>query len=233
MSRSTNKRPLITQTNSKSPISEAYRTLRTNLQFSMIDQELKTLMVTSAGPGEGKSTTAANLAVTYAQSGQRVLIVDCDLRKPTVHHTFFVSNRWGLSSLIASQCELKDVCHPTDVENLYIIPSGPIPPNPSEMLMSKKMSVLITEMREHFDMIILDTPPALAVTDAQIIATKVDGCLLVVDSGKVKRDVILKAKSNLDHVNARILGVVLNNVDRKKDGAYSYYYYYGNEQKMS
>ena len=226
MPRSINKRPLITYTNPKSPISESYRMLRTNLQFSSIDQELKTLMVTSSAPGEGKSTTVANLAVTCAQAGQTVLVMDADLRKPTMHHIFSLSNRWGMSSLLSGQCEMRDAMHATNIENLMVIPSGPIPPNPAEMLLSKKMAALLDELKESFDLIIIDTPPVIAVTDAQIMATRCDGCMLVVQAGKTKRELIARAKASLEQVNARILGVVLNNVDRKKNGYYNYYYYY-------
>jgi capsular exopolysaccharide synthesis family protein len=226
MSRSTNKRPIITHLNPKSPISEAYRTLRTNLQFSMVDEPLKTLMVTSTGPGEGKSTTVANLAVTYAQAGQQVLVLDCDLRKPTMHHTFFVSNQRGLTNLLSGQCAITDVCHTTQIDNLFVLPSGPIPPNPAEMLLSKKMTALLEQLKPSFDIIIVDTPPAIAVTDAQIVSTRCDGCIIVIEAGKVKKEMALRAKASLEQVNARLLGVVLNNVDRKHSDAYSYYYYY-------
>lgn len=226
MSNSTNKRPIITHQNPKSPISEAYRTLRTNIQFSSIDEELKVIMVTSAGPGEGKSTTLVNLAVAYAQADKKVLVIDADLRKPTMHHTLQISNRWGLTNLLTNQLTISEVLQDTSIPNLSIIGSGPIPPNPSEILASKKMVTVLDELKEQFDIILIDAPPAIAVTDSQIIATRVDGVILVVDSDKVKRDVALKAKQNLDNVRARILGVVLNNVDRKNKDAY-YYYYYG------
>jgi capsular exopolysaccharide synthesis family protein len=226
MSRSTNKRPIITQLNPRSPISEAYRTLRTNIDFSSVDQKLQVIAMTSASPGEGKSTTVVNLAVTYAQSDKRVLIIDADLRKPTVHQNFAISNRWGLTSLLASQASIDEVVKETHIENLYALTSGPIPPNPSELLASQKMTQLLADMRDKFDVIIVDTPPTLAVTDAQIVATKCDGVVLVIDSGRVKREMALKAKANLEHVKARILGVVLNNIDRKNAESY-YYYYYG------
>ncbi|MDD9266228.1 CpsD/CapB family tyrosine-protein kinase [Paenibacillus sp. GCM10023248] len=226
MSNLTNKRPIITHQNPKSPISEAYRTLRTNIQFSSVDGEVKVLMVTSAGPGEGKSTTLTNLAVAYAQADKKVLVIDADLRKPTMHHTFQVSNRSGLTNLLTNQLTILEVVQESLIPNLYIITSGPIPPNPSEILASKKMISTLEELRMQYDIILIDAPPAIAVTDAQIISTRSDGVILVVDSEKVKRDVALKAKQNLDNVRARILGVVLNNVDRKNKDAY-YYYYYG------
>lgn len=227
MQRSTLRRPLITLNNPKSPISEAYRSLRTNIQFSSIDHDIRCIMVTSASPGEGKSTTTANLAVTYAQSDKKVLIIDSDLRKPTMHHTFSVSNRMGISNILTGQCSSEDVITETDIPNLFLLPSGPIPPNPSEMLGSKRMKDLITELLHHFDYIIIDTPPALAVTDAQIVSTLCDGVLLVIDSESVKSGPAMKAKANLEHVQARILGVVLNNMDR--DQKEYYYYYYGDK----
>jgi capsular exopolysaccharide synthesis family protein len=229
MSRLINKRPIITDTNPKSPISEAYRTLRTNIDFSSIDEQLNVIMLTSAGPGEGKTTTASNLAAAYAQADKKVLLIDADLRKPTLHHMFVRSNRWGLTNIIAGQTTVKEVICETDINNLHLLTSGPIPPNPSEILASKKMSALLEELKLTYDMIIIDTPPALAVTDAQIVATKCDGVILVIDSGKVKREVAMKVKASLEHVKARILGAVLNNLDRKNGDSY-YYYYYGNKQ---
>jgi capsular exopolysaccharide synthesis family protein len=229
MSQRTNRRPIIIHENPKSPISEAYRALRTNIQFSAIDEELKVIMVTSAGPGEGKSTTINNLAVAYAQSDKRVLLIDADLRKPTLHSTFNITNRWGLTNLLTNQVQLKDVVQQTSISNLEVLTSGPIPPNPSEILSSKRLVTLLEELKTQYDVVFIDTPPAIAVTDAQIVATRCDGVILVVDSGKVKRDFAIKAKTNLDHVQARILGVVLNNVDRKNKEAY-YYYYYGNKE---
>ncbi|WP_281885446.1 CpsD/CapB family tyrosine-protein kinase [Paenibacillus sp. YYML68] len=226
-----NRRPIITHENPKSPISEAYRTLRTNIQFSAIDEDLRILMVTSAGPGEGKSTTLTNLAVAYAQTDLKVVLIDADLRKPTMHHTFTQTNRWGLTSVLAGQAQLDEVIRETYIPNLSIITAGPIPPNPSEMLSSKRMTALLDELKSRYDIVLIDTPPALAVTDAQIVATKCDGVILVVDSGKVKRDMAIKAKANLDHVKARILGVVLNNMDRKNAESYYYYYYGAPENK--
>lgn len=229
--RLTNKRPIITETNPKSPISEAYRTLRTNIEFSAVDEQLQVIMLTSAGPGEGKSTTATNLAVTYAQADKKVLIIDADLRKPTMHHTFMKSNRRGLTNILAGQAIHSEVIMDTHIPNLEVLPSGPIPPNPSEMLSSKRMISFLAEMRERYGIIIVDTPPALAVTDAQIMATRCDGVILVVNSGEVKREVALKVKLNLEHVKARILGVVLNNIDKKHGESYYYYYYYGEAEK--
>lgn len=220
---------LITLINPKSPISEAYRTLRTNISFAAVDEKLQVIMVTSAGQGEGKSTTSANLAVVQAESDKRVLLIDADLRKPTVHRIFHISNRWGLTSLLSGQTTLQDVITDTGVTNLHVIPSGIIPPNPSEMLASNKMKQLLEQLREAYDVIIIDTPPSLAVTDAQIMATRSDGVIMVVEAGSVKREMAMKAKANLEHVQARILGVVLNNIERKESE--SYYYYYGDRDE--
>ncbi|WP_424769268.1 CpsD/CapB family tyrosine-protein kinase [Paenibacillus sp. sgz302251] len=230
MSRSKNKRQLITITNPRSPISESYRTLRTNIDFSSIDEKLQVLMVSSAGPGEGKSTTITNLGITFAQSDRSVVLIDADLRKPTAHQTFSISNRWGLSSVISKQCSLEEVIQMTDIPNMDVITSGAIPPNPAEMMASQRMTSLIEQLRGMYDVILIDTPPLLAVTDAQIIATKSDGVILVVDQGRVKRDIAMKAVKNLENVNARILGVVLNNVKHKANEE-GYYYYYGVQDK--
>ncbi|WIV20002.1 CpsD/CapB family tyrosine-protein kinase [Paenibacillus polygoni] len=228
MSRLQNKkRHLIVLTNSRSPIAEAYRSLRTNIDFSSVDQRTQVIMVTSSGPEEGKSTVVANLAVTYAQDGRKVLLIDADMRKPTGHRTFQLTNRTGLSSVLSNQSDLEEVIQQTEVPNLYIMTAGPIPPNPAEMLNSNRMKSMMQLLREQFDMILIDTPPVLAVTDAQLLASNSDGVLLVINSGKVKKDIAIKAKENLLRVNARMLGVVLNNVKRKTSEEY-YYYYYGN-----
>lgn len=186
-------------------------------------------MVTSAGQGEGKSTTTINLAVAYAQADKRVIIIDADLRKPTLHHSFQISNRQGLTNLLTNQAELSTVIVSSEQNNLDLLPSGPIPPNPSEILASKRMTTLLEQLGEQYDVILIDTPPALAVTDSQVIATRCDGVILVIDQGKVKREIAQKAKANLEHVQARILGIVLNNVNRDSNDSY-YYYYYGNKE---
>lgn len=220
-------RHLITVTNPRSPVSEAFRALRTNIDFSSVDETIQVIMVTSSGPEEGKSTVSANLAAAYAQADKKVLLIDADLRKPTAHKTFSLSNRFGLSSLLSQQAVLEDTVQDSGVSNLSIMTSGPIPPNPAEMMASNRMSTLLQDLRQRYDVILIDTPPLLAVTDAQIMASKSDGVIMVVSYGKVKRDIAVKAKSNLDRVGAKMLGVVLNNVKRKASEGY-YYYYYGN-----
>lgn len=221
------RRKLIAKILPKSSISEQYRTIRTNIQFALVDRDLKTLMVTSVGPGEGKSTTSANLAVVFAQQGKKVLFVDADLRKPTVHYTFSLLNTVGLSSVITKQFTLQEAIEGSGVENLSILSSGPIPPNPAEMLGSKAMDEFLEEARESFDLIIFDTPPILAVTDAQILANKCDGSILVIASEKTERDMAIKGKELLQGAKGKMLGVVLNNKRQKES---SYYYYYGAKQ---
>lgn len=219
-----NKRNLITIFDSKSPISEQYRTIRTNIQFSSVDQEVRTLMVTSSGPGEGKSTTVANLAVVFSQQGKKVLLVDADMRKPTVHYTFNQTNTFGLTSVLTKQLSLEKAITTTEEKNLYILTSGPIPPNPAELLSSRAMGQFFQEAQELFDLIIFDTPPVLAVTDGQILANKCEGTILVISSGKTEKEPIVKAKELLDSAQSKLLGVVLNNKKMKNT---NYYYYYG------
>ena len=222
------RRRLITLTNPKSPVSESYRTLRTNIQFASVDEQLNTIMVTSTGPSEGKSTTIANLAIVTAQGEKRTLLVDADLRKPTVHHSFELQNRKGLTTFLAGQDQLKDIVQETAMPNLHVVTSGPIPPNPAELLASKAMERFIAEAASTYEQVLFDSPPVIAVTDAQILASKLDGVILVVDSGNTNKDVAVKAKTLLTNVKARLLGVVLNN--KKMQGDSYYYYYYGKKR---
>lgn len=219
------KRSLITSKEPKSAISEQYRTIRTNIQFSSVDKDMKTIVVTSSGPGEGKSTTIANLAVVFAQQGKKVLLIDSDLRKPTVHYTFNLTNTFGLTNVLTRQAEFHEVVKESMEKNLYILTSGPIPPNPAELLGSKTMEHLLKELHEEYDMILFDTPPLLAVTDAQILASKSDGAILVVSSGKTETEQALKAKELLNAAKSHIIGVVLNNKKLQKNT--QHYYYYG------
>ncbi|MDV2684417.1 CpsD/CapB family tyrosine-protein kinase [Alkalihalophilus lindianensis] len=219
-----NKRGLITHTNRKSPISEQYRTIRTNIEFAAIDEPIRTIVVTSTSPGEGKSTTSANLAVVMAQNGNRVLFIDADMRKPTAHYTFGVLNTKGLTNVLTRQVSLEEAVSQTKIENLEILTCGPIPPNPAELLNSKGMELLLEKTKEQYEVIIIDTPPVMAVTDSQLLANKCDGTVLVVCSGKTDRQMALKAKDLLSQAKAKLLGVVLNKKEVKPGDNYFYYY---------
>lgn len=217
---------LIAHSNPKSPISEAYRVLRTNIQFSSADKPLKVIVVTSTGPGEGKTTTIVNLAITFAQSGSRVLLIDADMRKPRIHKVFDFSNQSGLVNILVQREDYTKFVHKIDIENLDIVTSGPIPPNPSELLTSNSMRQFIQKIREDYDVIFIDAPPVGSVTDAAILSTIVDGTVLVAASGQVQIDAIKRSKELLEQVNANIVGVVLNKLDKNAQGNYYYYYYY-------
>lgn len=220
-------RELITLLKPKSPISEQYRTIRTNLEFTAVDDELQTMVITSASSGEGKSTTSSNLAVVYAQQGKKVLLVDCDMRRPTAHFTFRLSNGIGLSTVLAKKTTVEKATHSTQVENLDLIAAGPIPPNPSELLSSKMMDRVLEELKANYDIIILDAPPMMQVADTRLLARKVDGVVLVVGCDKSDRQMVVKAKEQLTLAEAHILGVVLNK--REPQGSDDYYYYYAYE----
>lgn len=220
---------LITQEQTKSPISEAFRTLRTNVQFTSVDSETKKIMVTSAGPREGKSSTVANLAVSIAQAGQTVLVIDADLRNPTQHKLFGLDNREGLSVALLHDHDYQQYIRITSIPGVNVLTTGPIPPNPAELVGSKRMKVLIEKVSEQYDIILIDTPPIIAVTDAAIIAQEVDGVILILASGEVNKDYAQRAKELLDKVNAKILGAVLNKVDMKTSEYYYYYNYNGSE----
>lgn len=211
----------------KSITAEAYRTLRTNIQYSSFDKEVRVIVVTSSEAGEGKSTTAGNLAISFSQTQKKTIMIDCDLRKPSLHKKFRISNMVGLSDLLKGKESLREAVHKYN-DYLDILTSGKVPPNPSEMLGSRSMENLIERLKNEYDMIIIDSAPLQAVTDAQILSRKADGTILVVRAEKTKRDSVMQAKELLKKVDANILGVVLNGVEniRKK-----YYYYYGTEEK--
>jgi capsular exopolysaccharide synthesis family protein len=214
---------LIAHYNSKSPITEQYRLIRNNIHFSSVDKEIKTIVVTSSEPSEGKSTTAANLAIVLAQQGKSVLLVDADLRKPTIHHMFTISNLNGLTSVLTKDSSLNNAYSMTQVPNLDVLPSGPIPPNPSDLLDSNAMELLMEELTEMYDYVVFDTPPVLAVTDPQILANKCDGVVMIVASGKTNRDRAMKAKDLLEKANSKLLGVVMNGVESKNSEYYAEY----------
>ena len=204
---------LITVTHPHSPVSEAYRILRTNLEFSSLDKPIRTMVVTSAGPDEGKSTTLANLAVTIAQGGKKVILADCDLRRPRQHEIFGLDNDAGLTTMVVDDEALENPpLQETGVPNLWLLPSGPLPPNPSELLGSRRMEEIIAVLTQRADMVLFDAPPVIAVIDAVVLGSKVDGVLLVINAGGTKRDHAQRAKAQLEKVNVRVIGAVLNNV---------------------
>ena len=213
---------LIVEKQPKSIPAESYRSLRTNIQYSSFDKEVKRILVTSSEPGEGKTTTVVNLALAFSQDEKKVIVIDCDLRKPSIHKQFRISNTIGLSDVVIDNSKLKKAINKYN-EYLDILPSGKIPPNPSELLGSKAMENLLNELEEEYDIIIIDTPPVQAVTDSQILSTKVDGVILVVRAERTKKDSVKLAKAALEKVNAHILGVVLNGEERTRS---KYYYYY-------
>lgn len=222
-----NRRKLVAHEFPKSIVSEQYRMIRSNIMFSELDNSINTLIFTSAAPSAGKSTTAANVAVTYAQAGMKVLLIDGDLRKPTVQYTFETRNTFGLSNLITDQITVEQSIQSTEIENLSIMTSGPVPPNPSELLSSKKFKMVLKHLEEYFDLIIIDTPPVLAVTDAVILSTIVDGTILVTNVETNNSVHLVKAKNMLVKSDAKILGIVLNNVENASKEDYYYYEYYG------
>jgi capsular exopolysaccharide synthesis family protein len=226
---------LVTLLDPRSPAAEAYRNLRTNIQFSSIEKPVRTLLVTSAQPGEDKTGAVANLAVTLAQMGSRVILVDADLRRPSLHTVFDLSNEPGLTNSLLSAGSAvpangKSSGYPfaedipvvqTHVPNLRLLPSGPLPPNPAEILGSNLMRDLIEHLCSEADYVLFDAPPILAVTDAAVLAAKVDGTLLVLKAGKTSRDNAREAKEQLEKVHANLLGTILNNA-RQSRSRYGY-----------
>ncbi|UDM73888.1 CpsD/CapB family tyrosine-protein kinase [Vagococcus fluvialis] len=200
---------LFTVVDPMSNISEQFRTIRTNILYSSVENQTQSIIVTSAGPSEGKSTTSANLAVAFAQSGMKTVLVDADLRRPTVHRSFFMENTKGLSSLLSiRRMSLGEVIQPSDVRNLDLITSGPISPNPSELLASSRMRKVLHILKQEYDVIIFDVPPVGTVTDAQLIASQVDGTLLVVREDQTEKSGLERAVKLLDQVDANIIGAI-------------------------
>jgi capsular exopolysaccharide synthesis family protein len=205
----------------KSMESEAYKTLRTGIQYSSFNKQLKTMLITSSEKEEGKSTVSGNLALSFAQNEKKVILIDCDLRRPSIHRKFKISNLVGLSEVLIGKISLEEAIQQYN-DNLDILSSGKIPPNPSEMLSSNAMNNLIEKLKEKYDVVILDSAPLQAVTDAQILSTKVDGTILVVRAERTKKESIIEAKSRLDKVSANIIGTVLNAVENTRE---KYHYY--------
>ncbi|BBI31800.1 CpsD/CapB family tyrosine-protein kinase [Cohnella abietis] len=223
MLRSAFKNHLIREDSLNIPASEAYKVLRTNIEFSNINASIQTIMIASTQKGEGKSVTSANLAATYAKSNKKVLLIDANLRNPLQHQIFNLSNSLGLSTLLSNQSELREITMVTDIKNLSVIPSGPLLANPPEALGSYRMLAFLEEAKQLYDIIIIDTPPILSVADAQIVAAQCDGVLLIVKAGKVSKEALTKAKAVLDLVGVKVMGAVLNNVNAKRAAFYSAY----------
>lgn len=221
---------LITVTRPNDIVSETFRTIRTNIQFSMIDQEFKSLMFTSSGAWEGKSTVTANVASVIADQGLRVLLVDADLRKPTVQKTFDIKGTSGLTTLLTNRDQnIQEVIQYISEASVYVLPAGPKPPNPSELLGSNRMNQVIDELEDLFDLVIFDTPPILAVTDGQIIANRVDGVVFVIREGVATMDNVRKSKQLLEVVNANVIGAIYNGASNSSANSYyGYGYGYGN-----
>lgn len=217
------KQKLITFSEPKSPAAEAFRTLRTNITFSATDKPIKTLMVTSSIPGEGKSTIISNVAISLAQAGQKVLLVDCDMRRPSLQKILGLTNKTGLTNIMVEDAPFDEVIQSGWVEGLKVITTGPLPPNPAELIGSHKMKALIENLKSKADIILFDAPPVIAVTDAQLLASKLDGVILVVRSGSVSKDLVQKSKELLNNVNGHIVGTVLNRAEYEDK---SHYYYY-------
>lgn len=214
---------LVTISNPRSPMSEAYRTLRTNLQFVSLDKPLQTLLVTSPGPEEGKSTMLANLAVTMAQGEKKVILADCDLRRPSLHKLFGLHQTTGLTTMMLDDQAMDEPpLQETGVPGLQLLASGPLPPSPPDLLGSRRMDLVLEALKERADIVLLDAPPVVGVSDAAILATKVDGVMLVVSAGQTKRESVQTSKDMLEKVNANLIGAVLTNVPL--DTSLQYYY---------
>lgn len=225
MAKNRNINPLITIEKPKSVISEKFRGIRTNILFSTADNDVQTIVFTSEKPTAGKSTISSNVAITYAQAGYKTLLVDGDMRKPSQHYLFNTDNMDGFSNLIINKTDYNKAIHKTDIVNLDLLTSGPIPPNPSELIGSEKSLEVFEYLRSEYDFIIIDTPPVNTVTDAQLFSEIAKYVVYVVDVQKNDRNAIKKGKELIEKAGAKILGVVLNKAPEDKSS--SYYYYYG------
>jgi capsular exopolysaccharide synthesis family protein len=214
-----------------SPITESYRALRTSVQYSYVDHKINAIAVTSAHPGEGKSVTSANLAIAMALQGKRVILVDADLRRPSVHRMFRVEAEPGLTSVLADEISLEDALHSTAIEGFKVLTSGPLPPNPPELLNSQAMMDLLERFKDHADLVVFDTPPTIPVTDSQVLASHVDGVILVCEAGQSRKATLKHARDLLERTHGRLLGVVLNKIDQSAKGYYYHYYQRGGYRK--
>ncbi|WP_327078718.1 CpsD/CapB family tyrosine-protein kinase [Planococcus sp. CAU13] len=214
------------RTDPHSITTEQYRTIRSNIMFSLPADDMKTILFTSPSKEEGKSTTCANMAIVFAESGKKVLLIDADMRRPTLHHTFHMSNKSGLSNLLLRKGRLGESVRRSGINNLDLLMCGQIPGNPAELLQSPEMDALLEELKSRYDLILIDSPPLLAVADSKILANKCDGSVLVVNTGKTEKASVVKARDALVTAKALILGVVMNNFDLAKN--HMYYQNYGN-----
>lgn len=213
---------LITKMKLNSPISEQFKMIRTSIEFAGVDKRYQVILVTSPEAHSGKSTISANLAIVYAQKGKRTLLIDGDMRKPTVHQTFLKSNLKGLSTTLVGEDNIQQALQQTPVEGLTVMTSGPIPPNPNELLGSHRMSLLLKQLKTHFDVIIVDTPPATFVSDAVVLAPKMDGIVMVARSAVTKKEEMHHALEQLKMTRTPIIGAVLNRDNEKIDHKYYY-----------
>jgi capsular exopolysaccharide synthesis family protein len=218
---------LIVHTHPRSIVAECCRTIRTNLAFMSTEKPLRTLLITSPGPSEGKTTLAVSIAITMAQSGRKTLIVDTDLRRPRVHKVFGYTLQGGVTGVLAGEAAVDSNLRTTDVENLWVLPAGPIPPNPAELMHTKRFGRLLEELKDRFDLVVLDSPPVGAVTDAAVVGSQVDGVLIVVRAEHTTRDTLANAARQMRDVKANILGCVLNEADLSRRRTYKGYYYGG------
>ncbi len=217
---------LIVHTHPRSAVAECCRTIRTNLAFMSTDSPLRSVVVTSPGPAEGKSTVVVSLAITMAHSGRRVLLVDTDLRRPRIHKAFSTNPRLGITSILAGDATIEQSVQSTIVDGLSLLPCGPVPPNPSELLHTAKFAALLEDLKQRYDLLVFDSPPVSVVIDAAIIGPQLDGVILVAESGRTSRDALAHSLRQLRDVGSKMLGCVLNDVDLSKQSAYGYYYYY-------
>ncbi|WEV56545.1 CpsD/CapB family tyrosine-protein kinase [Ligilactobacillus acidipiscis] len=218
--------PLITIQEKGSVNSEKFNTIRTNIQFSNVESQRKSFMITSSIESEGKSTVSGNIAAAFAKQGKRVILVDSDLRKPTVQATFSATNERGISNYITDRSlSLEDVIFESTIYNLSVIKSGPIPPNPSELIGSTRMQDLANQLKKKYDIIIFDAPPILSVTDAQILSTYVDGTILVIRRGYTYKEDVKKAIKQVENVGGKLIGAILNDISKNDDTSYGYGYH--------
>ena len=218
-------RQLIVAISPHATVSEQFRTIRTNIMYAGVDRPMRSVLFTSDIPGAGKSTIAANMAAAYGQAGKKTLLLDADLRRPTCHYTFETMNQSGLSAAIVNDIPIEDFVKKTEFEDLDLITSGPIPPNPSELLSSKKMGQVMDSLAKQYEMIIMDSPPILSVTDAQLLSKQADGVIIVTDVENNNRDRLMEAKDLLEKADANIIGIVLNNRKINYRTSDNYYYY--------